>query len=220
MPLHLEFVREREMCRSVEPPSEPVVVAERLLLREFSHRISNELAFAIGSLSLAAARCGNSEARIALTAVQDRLQSFARVHSSLQMPDHSTVIDVTAYLHKLCEAISHSKLEARGIELSLALQPFRMSSQRCWYLGMIVFELITNAVRHAFDQGPGQIRLELLPSGMFVECRVTDNGMSDANICPGTGLKIVEALAASLHGTIDVQFGPQGSRSALIFPLV
>ena len=207
------------MQRQAEALSERVVLAERLLLREFSHRINNEFAFAISSLSLAAARCSNSEAKLALSAVQDRLQSFAHVHRSLQMPDYSTTIDVTAYLHKLCQAISHSKLESKGIELSLSLYPFRMSSERCWYLGMIVFELITNAVRHAFQQGPGRIQLELLPSGTSVECRITDNGASNPNVRPGMGLKIVEALAGNLHGTVDTEFGQRGTRSILIFPL-
>ncbi len=195
------------------------VVTERLLLREFSHRINNELAFAISSISVAAAGCDNDKARIVLAAVRDRLQGFARVHHSLQMPDYSTTIDATTYLHKLCQAIGHSRLEGRGIELSLRLCPLRMSSERCWYLGMIVFELITNAARHAFHRGPGQIQLELLPSGMSVECRVTDNGTSEAGIYPGGGLKIVEALAANLRGTIDVQFEQPGTRSILIFPL-
>ncbi|WP_024506512.1 histidine kinase dimerization/phosphoacceptor domain -containing protein [Bradyrhizobium sp. ARR65] len=120
------------MNSHVQASSEPVVHSERLLLRELSHRINNEFAFAISSLSLAAARCKSSEAKLALGAVQDRLQSFARVHRSLQMPDYSTTIDASAYLHKLCQAISHSKLESKGIELTLSLCPLRMSSERCW----------------------------------------------------------------------------------------
>jgi two-component sensor histidine kinase len=208
-----------KMNRPISSISENGLLSERLLLREFSHRINNELAFAIGSLSVAAARCDSSEARAALAAAKDRLQSFAHVHRSLQMPDYSTMIDVTVYLRKLCQAISHSKLESNGIELSLSLYPFRMSSERCWYLGMIVFELITNAAQHAFNRGSGEILLELLPSGASVECRITDNGTSDGDVNPGLGFEIVEALAVNLQGTIDMQFGPQGARSVLIFPL-
>jgi two-component sensor histidine kinase len=86
-------------------------------------------------------------------------------------------------------------------------------------LGMIVSELITNATRHAFRCGVGSIRVDLLPSGASVECRVTDNGTSDPNIRPGHGIKIINALTESLHGTIDLQFGPHGAKSVLIFPL-
>ena len=192
---------------------------EQLLLRELSHRVTNELASAISVISLAAARCSSDEAQKALAAVQDRLRSYACVQNSLQMPEHDICIDATAYLRRLCQAISHSKLESRGIELLLAEFPFKMSSERCRLLGMIVSELITNAARHAFQCGVGSIRVELLPSGTSVECRVTDNGTSEPNIRPGQGIKIINALTESLQGSIDLQFGPQGAKSVLIFPL-
>jgi hypothetical protein len=88
----------------------------------------------------------------------------------------------------------------------------------CWRLGLIVSELITNAERHAFRNAGGCIRVELLMSQSFAECRVTDDGTNEGNICPGHGLTIVEALVRSLGGTLDQHFGPQGATSVLIFP--
>ena len=160
---------------------------EQLLLRELSHRITNELAAAISVISLAAARCNSEEAQKALEAVQDRLRSYAHVQNSLQMPEQDICIDATPYLTRLCQAISHSKLESRGIELLLSDYPFKMSSERCRLLGMIVSELFTNATRHTFQRGAGSIHVELLPSGSSVECRVTDNGSAGADIRPGQG---------------------------------
>ncbi len=189
----------------------------RLLMREFSHRINNEFASAIGALSIAA-RSANDEAKAALAAVQDQLQMYARVHHALQMPEHTSRIDAAAYLRQLCRAISRSRLESKDIELLLVERTFQLNSERCWRLGLIVSELITNAERHAFRNGGGSIRVELLPSLSLVECRVTDNGTSKANTRPGHGLKIVEALAKSLGGTIDQRFGPRGATAVLIFP--
>jgi two-component sensor histidine kinase len=197
---------------------EPAAVAERLLLREFSHRINNELASAISLISVAALRCGSGEARAALATVQDRLENYASVHHSLQMPEYSTTIDLPAYIHQLCRAISRSKLEQEGIELSLSLYSLKMRSEHCWLLGMIVSELITNSARHAFRDGPGSIRVEVFPAESSVECRVADNGRSDANPRRGRGLTIVEALAASLNGKVDVQFGPDGTTTVVNFP--
>jgi len=190
----------------------------RLLLREFSHRINNEFASAIGVISIAAARSADDEAKVALAAVRDRLQNYALVHHALQMPKDVSCIDAVAYLRQVCWAISRSKLERKGIELRFVERTFRMNSERCWRLGLIVSELITNAERHAFRNGGGSIRVELLPSLSFVECRVTDNGTAEANARPGHGLKIVEALAKSLGGTIDQRFGPHGATAVLIFP--
>jgi two-component sensor histidine kinase len=190
----------------------------RFLLRAFSHRINNEFSSAIGAISNAAARSANGEAKAALAAVQDRLQNYAQVHHALQMPEHSSRIDATVYLRRLCRAISRSKLDRKGIELRLAERSFQMNTDRCWRLGLIVSELITNADRHAFHKRGGWIRVELLPSTSFIECRVSDNGASEGTIYPGRGLRIVEALARSLGGTIKQDFGPQGATALLIFP--
>jgi two-component sensor histidine kinase len=200
------------------PPSERSYSEARMLLREFSHRINNEFASAIGLISIAATRSANNEAKAALVAVQDQLQNYAQVHHALQMPEHRSCIDAAAYLRQLCRAIHRSKLDSRGIELLLVERTFQMDSERCWRLGLIVSELITNAARHAFRNGGGLIRVELMPSTSFVECRVIDNGAGEANISPGGGLKIIAALAEGLGGTIDQHFGPQGSTSVLIFP--
>jgi len=79
----------------------------------------------------------------------EQLHNYARVHHALQMPASNDDIDASAYLRELCRSISRSKLEHRNIELVLVECAFRMSSDRCWLMGMIVAELITNAVRHA-----------------------------------------------------------------------
>src|ERR1700736_3062363 len=192
---------------------------ERLLLREFAHRISNEFASAISVISLAAARSGNDEVKAALAAAEDRLQNYAQVHQALRMPEHGSLVDAGAYLRQLCRAISRSRLDVKSIELVLVDRPLRMNSDRCWRLGMIVSELITNAARHAFRESGGVIRVDLRSSQSFVECRVTDNGTAGANIRPEHGLGIVEALAKGLDGKIDQHFGPQGATTVVIFPV-
>jgi len=140
----------------------------RLLLREFTHRVNNDFTSAISVVSLAAARSRSDEVKAALSAVQDRLLSYASVHRALQMPEHSTLVEAASYLRQLCRAISCSKLECRGIRLVLAVQQLRMDSDACWRLGMIVSELVTNAARHAFGEGGGEIRVELKSSSNFV----------------------------------------------------
>jgi two-component sensor histidine kinase len=189
-----------------------------LLLREFSHRVNNEFASIIGMLSIASARTKNNEARTALNIIQDQLHSYARVHHALQMPERSIQIDASAYLRELCRAISRSKLDAKGIELVFVDHPLQMESERCWRLGLIVSELVTNAERHAFCHSGGAIRVEILRLSSFVRCRVTDNGSADAVGQLGSGSKIIRALAESLGGTIDQRFGAYGTIATLSFP--
>jgi two-component sensor histidine kinase len=193
---------------------------ERLLLREITHRINNEFASAIQVVSFTAAKSDDGNVKAALAGVMEQLHNYARVHHALQMPASNDDVDASAYLRELCRSISRSKLENRNIELVLVECAFRMSSERCWLLGMIVAELITNAVRHAFDLCGGIIRIECRASGEFVECRVSDNGSaSTADVRPGSGLKIVEALAQDLGADFQFNLGEDGSESILIIPI-
>jgi two-component sensor histidine kinase len=191
---------------------------ERVLLHELNHRIINEFASAISVLSLAAARSSNDEVKLALTGVTELLHHYADVHHALQMPEHDARIDAAAYLRKLCLSISRSKLDHRGINLVLVACPLPMESDRCWRLGMIVHELITNAARHAFGSGNGEIRVELLRAGSLAECWVTDSGSARATAQPGRGLNIVHELSKGLGGRFVQKFGTGASSSILVFP--
>jgi two-component sensor histidine kinase len=192
---------------------------EELLLRELTHRVKNEFAAAIGIVSLAASRSSNDEVKVALAAVEQRLHSHSQVHRCLEMPSHHTHMDAAEHLRRLCQSISRSRLDSRGIALLLVERPLQMGSERCWRLGMIIAELITNSARHAFGSNGGKVRVELLPRGAFATCRVADNGRAAAKVRPGRGFAIVDALVASLDGTIERHFGRRGAVSIVTFPI-
>jgi two-component sensor histidine kinase len=191
---------------------------EQMLLHELDHRINNEFASAIGAISLAAARTKSGEVKDALSAVAKLLHHYADVHRALQMPEQDAFVEAAAYLGQLCLSISRSKLEYREISLVLVAEPLRLEADRCWRLAMIMHELINNAARHAFARGSGEIRVELMRTGSFVECRVLDNGSSAAKVQPGRGLQIIYELAKGLDGRLEHTFGSQGSAFALTFP--
>src|ERR1700738_2759161 len=145
---------------------------EKLLEGELAHRMNNELAAAIAVVSLAAARSPSSEVKSALGVVEARLHSYVQVNRSLQRPSQDTIIDASAHLRGLCQSISRSRLDCRGIELQFVGPSLQMNSERCWRLSMIISELITNAARHAFGDRGGKIQVELFQSGPVVKCRV------------------------------------------------
>jgi two-component sensor histidine kinase len=104
------------------------------------------------------------------------------------------------------------------IDLVLAAPSLVLQSDECWLLGMIVYELVTNAARHAFAGRDGEIRVELLRAGAFVQCKVLDNGAAPAHVQRGRGLKIVGELIKALDGRFEQKFGTAGSMSILVFP--
>lgn len=191
---------------------------DRVLLQELTHRINNEMASAIAVVSLALARARDETVKAALSHVTELLHHYAEVHHALEMPEYDTYIDAAAYLRKLCLSISRSKLDYMKIDLVLATSPLHLQSSRCWRLGMIVCELITNAARHAFAGGTGEILVNLSRAGAFVECMVRDSGSAPASVRPGRGLKIIGELAKGLDGHLVQRFGTRGSTSVLVFP--
>jgi two-component sensor histidine kinase len=191
---------------------------DHLLLRELAHRVNNEFTSIINTISRAAARSQNPEVKAALKEATEMLHSYVDVHRALKMPTPDTQVDAAEYLDRLCRVMSRSKLEQIGIDLVFDSAPLTLGSEHSWYLGLIVYELVTNAARHAFAGRGGDIRVELQCTDEFVECKVKDNGSSLSNFRRGQGLSIVARLVTELGGTVRHQFEPSGSTSVLVFP--
>jgi two-component sensor histidine kinase len=194
--------------------------SERTLLRELTHRINNELASTINTVSAAAVRTDNQEVKVALSNVVDRLQQHADLNHILAVPDSDELVDAAEYIRKLGLAASRCALEPIGIRLALAADTLPLEAQRCWRLAMAVHELVTNAARHAcFDGRDGAIKVKLSLTDTVVNCIIADNGSLSARLKPGRGLQIVSNLAKSLGGRLEYGFGEQFSSFLLVFPV-
>lgn len=190
----------------------------RLLLEELTHRVAGELTAAIRTISSAAALAPNDEIRNALGSVQGRLENFARVHRALRVPDIRTSIDGCLYLRQLCEALSISKLQMRGVRLELLERELWIDSEQCWRLGMIISALVANAVTHSFVSHPARIWVAAARRGALIWCRVEDNGRSSGSDSENRGLRIVDALARELHGELEQSQRGDVCVSTVIFP--
>lgn len=194
------------------------ITADRLLLNEITHRVSNELETAIGIAAVEIARAGSEEITLSLVRIKRCLEGFARVHQVLRIPRPHTWVDAYAYLRALCAAISGARLEPFGIDLQLVERPLRLDSEHCWKLGVIVTELVTNLSRHAFGSLPGRITVEAWCANSAVQCSVSDNGGGPRRRTRGRGLRIVEALLRDLDGCVEEQTGVEGSLFKVSFP--
>jgi two-component sensor histidine kinase len=129
----------------------------RSLLDELNHRIKNELASVINLVTFKAVWTDNVEAKEELSNVVDLLHQHVQIHSILTMPDGDTLADAGEQLRKLGLAMSRCKLDRMNIRLVLAAETLPLESERCWRLALAVYELVTNAVRHAcFDGRDGE----------------------------------------------------------------
>jgi two-component sensor histidine kinase len=201
------------------PP--PAILGERVLLLELNHRINNEFTSAINRVAAAAVQTDNVEVKTALSQVVELLHRLADVHRALKIPERNEIIDAAQYLQTLCRSVSRSKLHRMDIKLVFAADTVWLHSERCWQLGMIVYELLTNVARHAFFEGKdGEVRVELSRAGACVRCGVSDNGSAVAGARPGRGLKIIGNLAKSLGGQVDYSLGVKGSSFVLALPFI
>jgi two-component sensor histidine kinase len=191
-----------------------------LLLRELNHRIKNELTSAIYAVSAKAVQSDSVAVKAALLDVVDLLHQCGDVHRALHMPDQGRLTDAARYLQQLCFSIAKYRLERLAIRVLFSADDLRLEGERCWKLGLIVSELLTNVARHAqFDAGDPELRLELMLAGNVVKCRVSDNGSAPEPVRRGRGLAIIGELAGSLGGRVHTSCAADGSSFLLTFPL-
>ncbi|WP_156928771.1 sensor histidine kinase [Bradyrhizobium sp. th.b2] len=191
-----------------------------LLLRELDHRIKNELTSAICAFSTKAVQAESVVVKATLLDVVDVLHRWADVHRALHMPDQGRLTDAARYLQQLCFAITKYRLDCLAIRVLFSADDLRLEGERCWKLGLIVSELLTNVARHVqFDGKHPELRVRLMLAGNVVKCGVCDNGAAPEPIRRGRGLTIVDELASSLGGHVHTSCAAEGSSFLLTFPL-
>jgi two-component sensor histidine kinase len=200
-------------CADTPPRANPW-----LYIAEMEHRVANEYALAVASISLAAARSRDADVKATLGGAAQRLRDFASVHRALQAPLSPGLMDLSAYLRGLLDALTRASLSERDVRLALIETPVDIDARRCWRVGLIVSELITNAVRHGFRGRSGAITVEVARSAGEVWCWVCDNGRPSPAPRAGNGTHLVDSLAGELGGSVQRRFGADGTTVRLSFP--
>jgi two-component sensor histidine kinase len=180
------------------------------LLREVYHRVRNNLAIIDGLTHFQLRAVSSPDGRAALLNMRGRVKALAVLHDQLVVPIGSgspSAIDLSCFLEALCGSIAASSgAEERGIEIRAEIAPRSISAEVAAPLGMIVSELVTNAVRHAFPEGGGLIRVRA-PEGRPLRLAVEDSGTTGGGPrllqSPGMGGQIVKALARQLGATLE-----------------
>ncbi|MFO0626374.1 MAG: PAS domain S-box protein [Polyangiales bacterium] len=191
-----------------------------LLLKEIHHRVKNNLQIISSLLRLHGERTQSAEARAALDDAQQRVRAIALLHERLHDLKVSGAFEFDTYARSIIASIAH----VSGIELEDQISPVQLSLDEALPLGLILNELVTNALKHAFSaRGDAaqarRVTVSVRRQGDNVELEVRDNGCGfDGQEREGAlGLQLVRTLARQLRG--EVSFASDaGARVRVTFP--
>ncbi|MDF3809642.1 MULTISPECIES: sensor histidine kinase [Rhodopseudomonas] len=193
-----------------------------VLLGEIQHRIGNSLQIIANIMLVKALSVTSDETRRALTDAHDRVISIAAVQHCLHAAAPGGQIELIRYLNELCEAMSQSVISNRqAIAIEVVGSRARVSCTTAESLGLIVAELVINAVKYAFTKGNmhGRIRVCYTAHADDWCLVVADNGVgqpeSDAPTTAGLGTGIIRALAERLGAQVKTVRNEHGTTIAI-----
>jgi two-component sensor histidine kinase len=197
-------------------------IAERdLFLAEFDHRVKNNFALVQSLLELQRRRSPEPATQEALGTALSRVESIARAHRHLYRGSSAGVVEMRDYLSDLCAALADSLFLHGTIQLRCNADPTAMPRDRAVSIGLVVNELVTNAVKHAFtgrDRGTVEVRFR--NDGRSCTLSVADDGIgTEAAGAPdldgGLGSKLLDAFARQAGGKLHTDSDRTGTRVTL-----
>jgi len=195
---------------------------KQLLLFDINHRVKNHLQSIVGLLSLAAARITDVDgARTALRAAATRLVVLGKVYTKLQIGIGSaSAVEVRGFVEELCGDLASSIADPDKVSISVDIVDGLINSDKAVTLGLIVNELVQNALKYAFPgDATGCVHVRLANHGGAHQLTVDDDGvgLKTANRDGGAGQLLVRALVSQLNGQIEVS-GSTGTRFTITLP--
>ena len=191
-----------------------------LLLREVYHRVKNNLQTVDGLMVMQARQLTDPEARLALQGLRDRVYALGLVHQQLMGSQNLKTFDIAPFLRELSANIIHAGA-SQDVALSVQAVPQEVGLDVAIPLGLLMTELVTNSLKHAFPDGKGDIDVSLDrdAEGMLVLV-VSDSGQGyaqDESRAPkaSVGSNIIAGLVAQLKGTIMVESQPGRTRTQI-----
>ncbi|HEY8614113.1 MAG TPA: histidine kinase dimerization/phosphoacceptor domain -containing protein, partial [Roseomonas sp.] len=197
-----------------------MLAQERMLRGELQHRAKNDLQLILSLLVMQRRRMPDNEARRIFGHVLDRVSAIGVAHDQLSLDRGVGLLDLADYLQALCGNLSQRR---EGVSIETALEPAEMPHSRAVPLGLIVNELVTNALKHAFPDGrKGVIRVQFsAPPESEARLCVRDDGVGMGPPRPGSsGTELVRRLVQQIGGRLEEEPQERGVGFCVIFPLV
>jgi PAS domain S-box-containing protein len=208
-PAIISTARDITARKKAETALKTALAEKNVLLREVNHRVKNNLAIVSSLLNLQAGQISDPQARKALQESRERVRTIGLIHEKLYRTRDVTHIDIGEYLSGLAAQVIESYLGGAGrVRLETRIEPVSMNIDQAVPCGLIVNELVTNALKYGFPAGrSGTVRVDLERSGDGnLTLIVADDGAGfpenvDIRTAKSMGMQIVALLSEQLGGS-------------------
>ncbi len=197
---------------------------KEVLLKEIHHRVKNNLQIICSLMNMQSDGIDDPVMREACHQTKNRVRSMALIHEQLYQSPDLAFIDLSEYLGTLAASIQRSATETGGrIRFALDCEKVALDIDRAVPCGLIVNELVTNALKYAFPDGrSGTVTLQLRAENTRVTLTVRDDGIGmepnfDWRESDSIGLQLVSALTEQLEGTATFKGEANGTIWTICF---
>ena len=179
-----------------------------ILLSEIHHRTKNNLAIVSSMLNLQRNQIESVELQNILLDCSNRVHSMATVHQKLYEKENFTKIDLKEYLEELIRDLQKTIFPTdKEVQLILEIDSFNITSDKAIPCALIVNELITNSIKHAFENQGGKLEIKIKKIGNQILLMIHDNGpgfnYNAAKNHLSLGMTLIEALTEQLNGQYE-----------------
>jgi two-component sensor histidine kinase len=196
-----------------------------VLLQEVHHRVKNNLQVISSLISMQMRKMSGASARNALNECKARVRAIALIHEKLYQSKNYASVPFTEYARSLCANVFDAMgISAASIALQVDIDAVSMVVDRAIPCGLILNELITNALKHAFPADrSGNLRVELRKLDTSILLTVSDDGIGmrpdfDPAKSTSLGMQLVITLVAQLDGQLEI-VRDAGTAFRITFPL-
>lgn len=176
---------------------------QQALLKEVNHRVKNSLQLVVSMLRLQAASVGNEEVSYRLGEAQARVNAIARAHERLYRTTDFTHLDVTSYLCEVCDDLDGPSVSCNGPS------GIMIATDRAIPLALLVSELVTNSLKHAYPGQSGSVQVTVAPiASGHLQISVSDGGVGlpesfDPDTPKTLGIQLVKSFAQKLDASLE-----------------
>lgn len=212
---------EREVSRRTQD-LQTALAAKTMLVHEVDHRVKNNLQMISSLLAMQTRTIKDADAKAALQGMLQRVEAISTVHRRLYQSDNVQKFDIADFVRDIVSELGKAS-GRHDVTFDLDLESVMIASNQASPVALVINELVTNAVKHAFpDQRAGRVAISIKKNADWLKIVLTDDGVGlpeGARAHDGFGQRLIRSLARQLRAEVIWRPGHPGTIVEIDAPL-